>query len=222
MGDAAMTGMPSTRPLTPRRMSLALTELAARDRDLAHAIQAVGRPRLRTREAGFPALLRIIVEQQLSVASARAIWGRLEGALGTVTPARYLALGEEGATNAGMSRPKHRYATGLAYEIAAGRLDLEGLEALEDEEAIATLTAIKGIGRWTAEIYLLSALARPDVWPVGDLAIATATGCIKGLAARPGPKELLAIGEAWRPWRAVAARLVWHYFRHEADTGTKV
>ena len=202
-------------------MSGALTELARRDGDLARAIQAVGRPRLRTREAGFPALLRIIVEQQLSVASARAIWGRLEAALGTVTPERYLALGEEGATGAGMSRPKHRYAAGLADEVAAGRLDLGGLEALGDEDAIAALTAVKGIGRWTAEIYLLSALARPDVWPVGDLTIATATGHIKGLAARPEPKELLAIGEGWRPWRAVAARLIWHYFRHGAVTGTK-
>ncbi len=202
-------------------MSWALTELARRDGDLARAIQAVGRPRLRTREAGFPALLRIIVEQQLSVASARAIWGRLEAGLGAVTPARYLALGKDGATKAGMSRPKHRYAAGLAHEVAAGRLDLEGLEALDDEDAIAALTAVKGIGRWTAEIYLLSALARPDVWPVGDLAIATATGRIKGLAARPGPEELLAIGEAWRPWRAVAARLIWHYFRHGAGTEAK-
>lgn len=218
MGDAAMTDRPSMRPLTPRRMSRALTVLAARDRDLAQVMEAVGRPRLRTREAGFPALLRIIVEQQLSVASARAIWGRLEAALGTVTPERYLALGEDGATRAGMSRPKHRYAAGLATEIAAGRLDIEGLRALDDEDAIAALTAINGIGRWTAEIYLLSALARPDVWPTGDLAIAAATGRIKGLAAQPERAELLAIGEAWRPWRAVAARLIWHYFRHAAGT----
>ncbi len=215
-----MTDLPSMRPLTPRRMSRALTELAARDSDLARTLAAVGRPRLRTREAGFPALLRIIVEQQLSVASARAIWGRLEAALGTVTPEGYLALGAAGATQAGMSRPKHRYAAGLAGEIAAGRLDLDRLRALDDEDAIAALTAIKGIGRWTAEIYLLSALARPDVWPVGDLAIATATGRIKGLAARPERDELLAIGEAWRPWRAVAARLIWHYFRHTAGTET--
>ena len=202
------------RRLTRTSMKTALDALAAADRDLARIRETIGDPPLRTRSGGFPALLQIIVEQQLSVASARAIWGRIEGALGEVTPEAYLALDAESARALGMSRAKHVYAGGLAEAIAADRLDLARIHRMEDEEAIAALVELKGIGRWTAEIYLLSAMARPDVWPVDDLAIQAAAGHAKGLESRPDRTAMLAMGEAWRPWRAVAARLLWHYFRN--------
>lgn len=199
--------------LTPRRFQDAIVELSTRDRDLARICVHHGSPVLRTRPSGFPALLRIIVEQQLSVASARAIWGRLEAMLGDVTPERVLAVDDVMLRSAGLSRPKLAYARGLADAVMSGDLDSGRLAMLDDEAAIEELVRIKGIGRWTAEIYLLSALGRPDVWPVDDLAIATAAGRVKGLDARPTRAELLAMGEAWRPWRSVAARLLWHYFR---------
>lgn len=206
-----MTAKPG---LTPRRFQQAIAELSARDRDLARICERHGPPVLRTRPSGFPALLRIIVEQQLSVASARAIWGRLEGILGVVTPERLLNFDDATLRSAGLSRPKLVYARGLADAVMSGDLDSGRLAMLDDEAAIEELIRVKGIGRWTAEIYLLSALGRPDVWPVDDLAIATAAGRVKGLAARPTRAELLEIGEAWRPWRSVAARLLWHYFRN--------
>jgi DNA-3-methyladenine glycosylase II len=206
------------RRLTRASMKTALDALAAADPDLARIREAIGDPPLRTRSGGFPALLQVIVEQQLSVASARAIWNRIEGALGAVTPEAYLALDAEGARALGMSRGKHVYACGLAEAIAGGRLDLARIHRMEDEDAIAALIELKGIGRWTAEIYLLSAMARPDVWPVDDLAIQAAAGHAKGLKIRPDRKELLAMGEAWRPWRAVAARLLWHHFRHTVSS----
>jgi DNA-3-methyladenine glycosylase II len=206
------------RRLTRASMKTGLDALAAADPDLARIRETIGDPPLRTRSGGFPALLQIIVEQQLSVASARAIWNRIEGALGEVTPESYLALDAEGARALGMSRGKHVYASGLAEAIAEGRLDLARIHRMDDEEAIAALVELKGIGRWTAEIYLLSAMARPDIWPVDDLAIQSAAGHAKGLETRPDRKVLLAMGEAWRPWRAVAARLLWHHFRHTVSS----
>ncbi len=205
--------MTAVSGLTPRRFRQAIRELSDRDRDLARICERHGPPVLRTRPSGFPALLRIIVEQQLSVASARAIWGRLEGILGAVTPERLLSFDDGTLRSAGLSRPKLVYARGLADAVMSGDLDSGRLAMLDDEAAIEMLVRIKGIGRWTAEIYLLSALGRPDVWPVDDLAIATAAGRVKGLDARPTRAELLVMGEAWRPWRSVAARLLWHYFR---------
>lgn len=215
--------MTVVRALTPQRFRHAIAELAARDRDLARICEEHGAPVLRTRPSGFPALLRIIVEQQLSVASARAIWGRLEGMLGAVTPERVLGFDDGALRSVGLSRPKLVYARSLADAVMSGDLDSGRLAMLDDEAAIEELVRVKGIGRWTAEIYLLSALGRPDVWPVDDLAIATAAGRVKGLAKRPARSELLEIGEAWRPWRSVAARLLWHYFRSavmKPGTGT--
>ena len=169
---------------------------------------------MRTRPPGFPALLQIIVEQQLSVASARAIWGRLAASATPLTPRSFLRLDEAALKACGLSRAKITYGRILAEAVEGGGLDLAGLARLDDEAAIETLVAIKGIGRWTAEIYLLSALARPDIWTADDLAVATATGLVKGLPERPARKEMLALGEPWRPWRSVAARLMWHYFRN--------
>jgi DNA-3-methyladenine glycosylase II len=200
-------------PLTPEIYLEAVKHLSASDADLARLCDAHGVPEMRTREAGFAALLRVIVEQQLSVASARAIWGRLETAMGAPTPAALLALDDKALKACGLSGAKMRYARGLAGDITSGRVDLAGLDAMDDEAAIAELMKLKGIGRWTAEIYLLASLGRPDVFPVDDLAVAAAASHLKGRRTRFSRKHLLRVCDAWRPWRSVAARLLWHYFR---------
>lgn len=200
-------------PLTPELYLEAVKHLSAADADFARLCEAHGVPEMRTREAGFAALLRVIVEQQLSVASARAIWGRLERAMGEPTPTALLALDDKALKACGLSGPKMRYARGLAEDIASGRVDLAGLDAMDDETAIAELIKLKGIGRWTAEIYLLASLGRPDVFPVDDLAVAAAASHLKGRRTRFSRRHLLKLCEAWRPWRSVAARLLWHYFR---------
>ncbi|MFN0043327.1 MAG: DNA-3-methyladenine glycosylase family protein [Alphaproteobacteria bacterium] len=196
-------------------LGAAVAELARRDGDFARVVARHGLPALRIEPGGFLALLRIIVEQQLSVASAAAIWGRVESAMVEATPRAFLALDDAALRACGLSRPKIAYGRSLAGTVLAGALDVDGLAHMDDEAAIAALIQIKGIGRWTAEIYLLSALARPDIWPAGDLAVATAAGHLKGMKRRPSEDELRAMGEAWRPFRAVAARLLWHFFRGE-------
>ena len=207
-----------TVTVTARTLPLALAELGARDPDMALARARAGKPPLRRRKAGFAALLRIILAQQVSVASARAIFARLDQAADPLTPETFLALDDAALRAIGFSRQKIGYGRGLAQDVAAGRLDLERLKRLDDEAAIESLSAVKGIGRWTAEIYLMSALGRPDIWPAGDLGLAQAVQLLKGLEERPDPKGMVEIGEAWRPWRSVAGLLLWHYL-HKNPTG---
>jgi DNA-3-methyladenine glycosylase II len=164
------------------------------------------------REPGFPTLIHIILEQQVSLASARAAYERLLAADSPLTPARFLEFDDATLKTIGFSRQKTRYGRELARAILDGRLDLAGLHTLDDASARSELVVIKGIGPWTADIYLLMALRRPDVWPSGDLALANAAQRVKRLASRPAPDELDALGIAWKPWRAVAARLLWHYY----------
>jgi DNA-3-methyladenine glycosylase II len=188
--------------------------LAAADPDIAAAYARCGLPPERGSEPGFPGLIRMIAGQQVSVQSARAIIGRLEARVDPLTAAEFLKATDDDLRAVGFSRPKMTYGRILAEAIAGGGLDLNGLRALDDEAAIAALTAVKGIGRWTAEIYLLFALKRPDVLPVGDLALCIAAQHLKKLEARPGPKAMAALGEAWRPHRSAAARFLWHLYRH--------
>jgi DNA-3-methyladenine glycosylase II len=148
------------------------------------------------------------------VQSARAIIDRLETRVAPLTAEEFLKTTEDDLRAVGFSRPKMRYGRILAEEIAGGRLDVDGLAGLDDEAAIAALTRIKGIGRWTAEIYLLFALGRPDVLPAGDLALCIAAQHLKKLESRPDPKAMLALGEIWRPHRSTAARFLWHLYRH--------
>jgi DNA-3-methyladenine glycosylase II len=164
------------------------------------------------REPGFPTLVHIILEQQVSLASARAAYDRLLLAASPLTPERFLQLDDARLRAIGFSRQKAAYGRHLARAILDGRLDLVALEAMDDEAARSALTEIKGIGPWTANIYLLMALRRPDIWPSGDLALAVAVQMVKRLDARPTPDEMEAYGEHWRPWRAAAARLLWHYY----------
>jgi len=198
--------------LTEATLPRAVAELARRDPDLAQVVARHGLPPLWPRAPGFPTLVLLILEQQVSLASARAAFNRLEAATGAVMPASLLFLADEEMRNIGFSRQKAGYARGLAEAIQAGQFDPDHLAELPDEEVRRALTAFKGIGPWTAEIYLLMVLRRPDAWPAGDLALATAAQQVKGLAQRPTLAELNALAEVWRPWRAVAARLLWHHY----------
>jgi DNA-3-methyladenine glycosylase II len=175
-------------------------------------VAAYGPPPLWAREPGFHTLIHIILEQQVSLASAKAAYDRLLVATGRLVPERFLTLRDEELKTIGFSRQKTTYGRALAEAILDGRLDLALIETLDDAEAKTQLTAIKGIGSWTADIYLLMVLRRPDTWPSGDLALAVAVQRVKRLRKRPTPERLQKVGEAWRPWRAVAARILWHYY----------
>jgi DNA-3-methyladenine glycosylase II len=197
-----------------RKLKTALAHLASADGDFAQSLAEIGPPPPRSVEPGFAGLLRMIMGQQLSVASARAIWGRLEARLVEPTPGRLLRLTDHDMAKIGLSRQKMRFARALAEAIKRRALDLEALEEMEDAEALAALTAVDGIGPWTAEVYLLFALGRPDVMPAGDLALLIAAQRLKRLEDRPRPRDLIALAEPWRPWRSVAARFLWHYYRN--------
>jgi DNA-3-methyladenine glycosylase II len=197
-----------------RKLKTALAHLTSIDTDLAQCILEIGPPPSRSAEAGFGGLLRIIMGQQLSVASARAIWDRLEARLEEPTPGRLLRLTDHDMAKVGLSRQKMRFARALAKAVDSGALDLDALEGMEDVEALAALTAVDGIGPWTAEVYLLFALGRPDVMPSGDLALLIAAQRLKRLEVRPRPRDLIALAEPWRPWRSIAARCLWHYYRN--------
>lgn len=190
----------------------ALRRLAAADPALASAIAAVGLPPQRERPPGFASLARIIVGQQVSTASAVALWARLTGGIDPFTPERVLARTADELRLLGLSRQKAAYTLGLAQEIAEGRLDLDRLHGLEDEAAILELTRIKGLGRWSAEIYLLFALQRTDIWPAGDLALQVGMQRLRGLRKRPDPKRMIKLAEGWRPYRGAAAHFLWHYY----------
>jgi DNA-3-methyladenine glycosylase II len=190
----------------------AVLELAHRDADLALVLEKYGSPPLWVREPGFPTLVYIILEQQVSLASARALYQRLQEAVRPFTPARFLRLTEVEMRRLGFSRQKAHYTRLLADAIKRRQFDLQALHDLHDDHAREKLIALKGIGRWTADIYLLSALRRPDIWPVGDLALATAVQEVKHLRQRPSPEKLEKMSAPWKPWRAVAARLFWHAY----------
>jgi DNA-3-methyladenine glycosylase II len=186
--------------------------LTAQDPDLAGVIARFGYPPLWPREPGFPTLLKLILEQQVSLASAQAAYDRLLGVVGMLTPERLLALDDETLRVVGFSRQKARYARLLAEAVLSGSLDVDALPRLDNESVRAELQKITGIGPWTAEVYLLMALLRPDVWPRGDIALASAAQQVKGLPSRPSQTELHDLAEQWRPWRAVAARILWHHY----------
>lgn len=198
--------------LTRNSYAAGLRYLAARDADLARILAERGTPPEWFRAPGFPALIHIILEQQISLASAGAAFKRLLALASPLTPERFLALDDAELKRAGFSRQKTVYGRHLAHSIMDGELDLEALGEMEDAEVKAELLKVKGIGLWTADIYLLRALRRPDAWPAKDLALMIAVQEVKRLVSRPSPAELEAIAEQWRPHRAVAARLLWHYY----------
>jgi DNA-3-methyladenine glycosylase II len=187
-------------------------ELARIDSDLAAVVTKYGVPPLWLREPGFPTLLYIILEQQVSLASARALFGKLQKAVKPLTPGRFLKLTESEMRVLGFSRQKTLYTRLLAEAIQNRQFALNNLHELPDHHVREKLVALKGIGNWTADIYLLSALRRPDIWPVGDLALAIAVQEVKRLRKRPSPEALEKMSAPWKPWRAVAARLFWHAY----------
>jgi DNA-3-methyladenine glycosylase II len=200
-------------PLAGDRLRRAVDALAGRDPDVAAALARIGYPPARQRDPGFATLVRIVAAQQVSTAAAAAIWRRLELALdGEVIPDRLLALGADGLRAAGFSGRKAGYALGLAAAVASGRLDLDRLPRLDEEEAVARLTALPGFGRWSAEIYLLFALGRADAFPAGDLAVQIAFQRLKRLPTRPGDRELRRLALPWSPWRGAGAVFLWHYY----------
>ena len=193
----------------------AATELCRADPDLAAIVDRHGLPAFWARDPGLATLVLLILEQQVSLASARAAYDRLVTRLGGLSTGGILRSTDAELRADGFSRQKARYVRALAEAVEDGSLDLEAVATLGDDEARAELVTLPGIGPWTAEVYLLSALRRPDTWPVGDIALQEGARRARRLAARPSPHELEAIGDAWRPHRASAARLLWHLYLSE-------
>ena len=208
--DIHLESVPAS--LTEETFGQGLHFLSDRDSDLAQILTKLGPPPMWAREPGFPTLIHIILEQQVSLASARAAYDRLLEAASPLTPVRFLELDDATLKVIGFSRQKTAYGRSLAKALVDAHLNLVKLAAMDDTKVRAELIKIKGIGPWTADIYLLVALRRPDIMPSADLALATAAQKVKGLASRPTPDELNTLSNNWKPWRAVAARLLWHYY----------
>ena len=199
--------------LTARQLKASLDALGAIEPAFAKARARIGDPEPRIRDPGYETLLRAIVSQQVSIKAAASILAKVEAATGGIAdPAKVARTGDEALRAAGLSRQKIAYVKSLAEEVLSGRLDFAGLPA-DDEEAIAALTRVKGIGRWSAEVYLLFAEGRADVWPAGDLAVQVEVGRILCLDERPTEKRVRELAEAWRPHRGAAAIFAWHH-RH--------
>jgi DNA-3-methyladenine glycosylase II len=202
---------------TATSLNAALDALAAIEPAFGVALRRAGYPPPRVRDRGYATLLRTIIGQQVSVAAAQSIWNKLEAQIGDLTdPVTVAAASDEQLRAAGLSRQKVSYARSLAEEVTSGRLDFAQLPE-DDEEAVAQLVRIKGIGRWSAEIYLLFAEGRPDIWPAGDLAVQIEIGRILGHDERPPEKLMRDLAEAWRPHRGAAAILAWHHYKVDMD-----
>jgi len=209
--------LPAAKADTRKRTAQAVTQLCAREPKFAEAYQAVGFITDRRRPADFQNLCRIVIEQQISVAAAQTIWGRLEAAVqgranGVFTAERLLKLSEARLRACGLSGPKVRYVRNMAQAAKSGAIDFDLLPKLDDHAAMEMLTAVTGIGRWTAEIFLMFALDREDIWPAHDVALQEAVKRLFGLKARPDVKKMDRMAENWRPHRGVAARMLWRYY----------
>lgn len=209
---AVPVGYSIIHALTPRSLVRGVKAVGARDAHLAAVVDRFGPPPLWARPPGFATLVRIILEQQVSLASGRAAYTRLQAAAGRVTPSRVAGLSESRFRRHGLTRQKARYCRDLAARIVNRELSLERLGRLDDDAVRAGLVEVTGIGRWTADIYLLMALRRPDVWPVGDLALVKSAQQVKRMRSCPSQEKLRRIARAWAPWRAVAARILWHAY----------
>lgn len=201
---------------TRKRIEAGLAELATLDRRMGALWETAGTPATRSRKPGYGTLLRIIVGQQLSTKAAASIWQRLEEADVTADPANLLAQSDPALRGYGLSRQKIAYGRGLAEAVDSGNLNLARMGRMSDEDAIAALIELKGIGRWSAEVYLLFALGRTDIMPADDLALVVSAGRHLGNGDRWTPAQLRAEAEKWQPWRSAAARLLWHAYNIEA------
>lgn len=198
--------------LDERSFARGVRALCRADPDLRAVVKTFGPPPMWVRPPGFATLVQIILEQQVSLASGRAVYRKLCDRIGRPTAARFLELKDPELRACGFSRQKSGYCRGLAESVANGSLKLAGLSRRDDEAVRAALLEIKGIGNWTADIYLLMALRRPDVWPLGDLALDNALLEVKRLRKRPTEKRLSKITRVWVPWRSIAARVCWHHY----------
>jgi DNA-3-methyladenine glycosylase II len=211
-----MRGQPSF-PLRQRRLTSAVLragaqDLARRDADLARIHTRLGHPPLWGRPTGFTTLFRIILEQQVSLAGARTLFRRIEARLGEVTTHTVQAAGIDGLRALGLTRQKAAYSHGLAHRILDGELDLRAVARAPEEVGREMLLAVPGLGPWSVDIYFLMALKRPDIWPRGDLALASSLMAVKRLRALPSRDEQIALTAAWTPWRSVGARLLWMHY----------
>ena len=204
------------KSLTRKSLILAAEILAARDSDLGSIYKVHGVPPIWGRRPGFVTLLRIVLEQQVSLVSARSMFERLKANIEPFTPERFIESGEVYLRSLGVTRQKAHYCIQVAETFVEGRLN--GVGRMNDEDAYATLLSIKGVGPWTANIYLLMALRRPDIWPDGDVALATAVSRLRKMSTRLSFVELAQMAEAWRPYRSVAARMLWQYYLAERST----
>ncbi len=198
--------------LTEDNLYRAAKTLARRDTDLASVFKRLGPPPLWDRPSGFSTLVKIILEQQVSLASAASMFARLKKNTTPFRPARMIELGEAHLKSQGLTRQKTAYCLDLAEALDNGRLRLSQLSLMSDAEVKAALMEIKGLGSWSADVYLLMVLRRPDIFPATDLALVTAVTELKQLPARPNTAQFLAIAEAWRPYRSVAARMLWQFY----------
>lgn len=209
------------KTLNEQNIAAACKKLTRIDPDLAFIHRTYGTPPLWARPHGFSTLVHIILEQQVSLASAKACHDKLCLRLGKLTPKTFLTLDDAELKTVGFSRQKTAYARNLAETILKRKLSLAALEAMPDEEVRATLKQLKGVGDWTSDVYLLMVLLRPDVMPRGDLALHIAYQKLKKLAQRPSADEFIELAEKWKPYRAVAARLLWHYYLSERKNGKR-
>jgi len=201
--------------LTHQSLTKAAAELAARDPHLGSIYKVHGVPPMWGRRPGFETLLRIVLEQQVSLVSARSMFARLNSNIQPFTPEGFITAGEECLRSIGVTRQKSHYLIQVARAFTGG--DLRKIGRMSDEDAHATLLRIKGVGPWTANIYLLMALKRPDIWPDGDIALATAVGKLRQMKTRPSFIDLAKIADAWRPYRSVAARMLWQFYLAEQN-----
>jgi len=200
-----------------KALANAVAALLEQDKSLRRVARHAGELAYNPAQGGFEALIEIIVSQQLSVAAADTIFARVKACVVPFDPATLLATSDEVLRAAGLSAPKQRHMRAIASRIQSGELDLVAIEMLSYEDAHAHLVETKGVGPWTADIYLMFSLGHADAWPVGDVALQAAVAGALGLRKRPDPKKLARIGERWRPWRAVAARLFWRHYRTTQD-----
>ncbi len=202
-------------------LSVALSYITESDPDFETALSLINPLPDRSRPAGFEYLTKIIIEQQVSLASADAIWTRMIGAVQPFTPDVMLGFSEQELRDLGLSRQKAKYCHALAEEIRTRRLVLEDLHDMEDEQALKQLIRVKGIGRWTAEIYLMACLGRTDIWPAGDVALQSAMGHLKNHPIRPTVDVMDELAEPLRPYRTVAARILWRYYADVVQTTSR-
>ena len=201
--------------LTDKTYHQCVSDITKNESDLAEAVSRWGNPPFWVHTPGFPGIVIAILSQQVSLESAQATFTKLENAIDSINPEKFLSLDDKTLRKIGFSRQKASYIRGVAHEIMVGDFDLEDLEAMDNNQARKRLMEVRGIGAWTADTYLLFSLRRADAWPSGDLALAKAIQELRRLVTIPSYEEVDRIADRWRPWRAVAARILWHHYLSE-------